>query len=747
MILKSKKKILVIFTLYFFSLIYCQEKVGLVLGGGAARGLAHIGVLKVIEEYDIPIDYVAGTSMGSIIGGLWASGYIASEIESIFLSDNIKNWLNETTIKNYQPVYLYLNSYPTFLTTELKDGKLKMPEGTVDDKIINLELFSFFSDVDYAIKSDFRKMYKPFLCTASDLKSEKPKVFTKGKLEKCIRASMAIPLVFKPVIFDSISYFDGGMFENVPLKSLKDTFNPDVIISVDVSSDGKNLEEKNPSIIDITFTIVDLLTRNYPVDTLEKYSIYIRPDVGKYRGYEFIKSEEIIKKGYDRAKQIIPQIKAKIKKEEKYPKENRKFYIEGYKTFNGRIIDTLIIESKNRWSEKSIRNIVKIKKGDIFFYDNLKKIIYTLYSLSIFESIEPEITINETNQRMILKIKVKEIDSTIFRFGGFADSKAGINLYGVYQKNNILNTLSYLDIYGFAGNYIKGLTLNLFSPSIFFSNLLAGIYSNFHIYKNYNVFDNYFNYEQNYNTTFLFGTNIDKRKIFSFFISSKYKRFLSLDLFKTSVGVYFFEKEEKPLSSNVSTDKKSFIFGLNLPNPALKTTDFKTYNDIFDLNSLKQIYVKSTGYFLDQKRLSKKFNSSIVFKYGFVYFLFPDYPVSSKISLDYPTSQPTFELRYLYDKNLQKRYTISSGYTLKYFINDNFYIQSENEGSILFDGIVNQFFIKYIFGSRLSLTFATPFGVFETSAGYFKNNIRKDFFTFNIHLGNPINYPELLGQY
>ncbi|MEJ5308042.1 MAG: patatin-like phospholipase family protein [candidate division WOR-3 bacterium] len=747
MIFKNWKKFSVIFTLYLFSFLYGQEKVGLVLGGGAARGLAHIGVLKVIEEYNIPIDYIAGTSMGSIIGGLWASGYTASEIESIFLSENIKNWLNETTIKNYQPVYLYLNSYPTFLTTELKDGKLKIPEGTVDDKIINLELFSFFSDVDYAIKSDFRKMYKPFLCTASDLKSEKPKVFTSGKLEKSIRASMAIPLVFKPVIFDSISYFDGGMFENIPLKSLKDTFNPDVIISVDVSSDGKNLDEKNPSIIDITFSIVDLLTRNYPVDTLEKYSIHIRPDVGKYRGYEFIKSEEIIKKGYDKAKEIVPQIKEKIKKEEMYPKGNRKFYIEGYKTFNGRIIDTLIVESQNKWTEKSIRNILKIKKGDIFFYDNLKKSIYTLYSLSIFESIEPEITINETNQRMILKIKVKEIDSTIFKFGGFADSKAGINLYGVYQKNNIFNTLSYLDLYGFAGNYIKGLTINLFSPSIFYSNLLAGIYSNLHIYKNYNVFDNYFNYEQNYNTTFLFGTNIDKRKIFSFFVSSKYKRFLSMDLFKTSVGIYFFEKEEKPLSLNISTDKKSFIIGLNLPNPTLKTTDFQTYNDIFDLNSLKQIYIKSTGYFLDQKRLSKKFNSSIVFKYGFIFFIFTDHPISSKISLDYPISQPTFELRYLYDKNLQKRYTISSGYTLKYFINDNFYIQSENEGSILFDGIVDQFYIKYILGSRLSLTFATPFGVFETSIGYFKNNIRKDFFTFNIHLGNPINYPELLGQY
>ncbi|HAF07641.1 TPA: patatin, partial [candidate division WOR-3] len=200
--MKSRtKKILSFFFLFIFTFLFCEEKVGLVLGGGAARGLAHIGVLKVIEEYNIPVDYVAGTSMGSIIGGLWASGYTASEIESIFLSENIRNWLNESTIKNYQPVFLFLNSYPTFLTTELKDGKLKIPESTVDDKIINLELFSFFSEIDYAIGSDFRKMYKPFLCTASDIKSENPKIFTKGKLEKSIRASMAIPLIFKPVIF------------------------------------------------------------------------------------------------------------------------------------------------------------------------------------------------------------------------------------------------------------------------------------------------------------------------------------------------------------------------------------------------------------------------------------------------------------------------------------------------------------------------------------------------------------------
>jgi len=741
------KKILFLSFLIIFTFIFSEEKVGLVLGGGAARGLAHIGVLKVIEEYNIPVDYVAGTSMGSIIGGLWASGYTASEIESIFLSENIKNWLNESTIKNYQPVFLYLNSYPTFLTTELKDGKLKIPESTVDDKIINLELFSFFSEIDYAIDSDFRKMYKPFLCTASDIKSENPKIFTKGKLEKSIRASMAIPLIFKPVIFDSVSYFDGGMFENIPLKSIKDTFNPDIIISVDVSSDGKSLEEKNPSIIDIAFSIVDLLTRNYPPDTLEKYSIYIRPDVGQYRGYEFTKSEEIIKKGYEQAKKVLPKIKDKIKKEEVYPKENRKFYIDGFKSFNGRIIDTVIIESKNGWSDRSIRNIIKLKSGDLFFYDNFKKSIYTLYSLSIFESIEPEIKINSKNNRMILKLKVKEIDSTIFRFGGFADSKAGINLYGVYQKNNIFNTFSFLDVYGFAGNYIKGFTLNLFSPSIFHSKMIAGIYSNFHIYKVFNLFDNYFNYEQNYSSTFLFGSNLDKRKIFSIFFMSRYKKFLSVDLFKTGFGIYYFEKEERPLNQNISTDKKSFIFGVNLPNPTLKTNDFKTYDDILSSNSLKQIYIKSTGYFLDQKRLSKKINHSFVFKYGFVNYIFSDLPKSSKIQLDYPISQPTFELRYLYDKNLQKRYTLSSGYTFRYFINDNFYIKSENEGSVMFDRIIEQFYIKYIFGSRLSLTFATPFGVFETSFGYFKNNIKKDFFTFNIHLGNPINYLELLGQY
>lgn len=746
--MKSRtKKILSFFFLFIFTFLFCEEKVGLVLGGGAARGLAHIGVLKVIEEYNIPVDYVAGTSMGSIIGGLWASGYTASEIESIFLSENIRNWLNESTIKNYQPVFLFLNSYPTFLTTELKDGKLKIPESTVDDKIINLELFSFFSEIDYAIGSDFRKMYKPFLCTASDIKSENPKIFTKGKLEKSIRASMAIPLIFKPVIFDSISYFDGGMFENIPLKSMRDTFNPDMIISVDVSSESKGFEEKNPSIIDLTFSIVDLLTKNYPKDTLEKYSIYIRPDVGKYRGYEFTKSEEIIKKGYDKAKEILPKIKDKIKNEEIYPKEDRRFYIEGFKSFNGRIIDTVIIESKNVWSDRSIRNVIKLKSGDLFFYDNFKKSIYTLYSLSIFESIEPEITINDKNKRMILKLKVKEIDSTIFRFGGFADSKAGVNLYGVYQKNNIFNTFSYLDIYGFAGNYIKGFTINLFSPSVLYSKIISGIYSNFHIYKVFNLFDNYFNYEQNFSSTFLFGSNLDKRKIFSFFLISRYKKFISVDLFKIGFGFYYFEKEEKPLNKNISTEKKSFTFGVNLPNPTLKTTDFKTYNDLFNSNSLKQIYIKSTGYFLNQKRISKKINHSFVFKYGFVNYIFLDLPKSSKIQLDYPLSQPTFELRYLYDRNLQKRYTMSSGYTVRYYINDNFYIQNENEGSVMFDRIIDQFYIKYIFGSRFSLTFATPFGVFETSFGYFKNNIKKDLLTFNIHLGNPINYLELLGQY
>ncbi len=742
-----KKFFLFFLFLFFFNRIVFDEKIGIALGGGAARGLAHIGVLKIIEEYNIPIDYVAGTSMGAIIGGLWASGYTAAQIESIFLSYNIQNWLNETTIKNYTPLYLSLNSFPTFLTTEIKDGKLKIPESTLDDKIINLELFSFFSEIDYAIKSDFRKMYKPFLCIISNLKGDAPKILTSGKLEKSIRTTMALPLLFKPILFDSIPYFDGGIYENIPAKALKDSFNPDLIISVDVSSNQNRIEEKNTSLIDITFAIVDILTKNFSEKILKEYGIYIRPDVGDYRGYEFMKAREIIDKGYIKAKEILPGLKEVIKREEFYPQKDRKFYIEGYKTFDGRIIDTVIVLSENTWAKKTVLNILEMNKNDIFYFDKLKKGIYTLYSLSLFESIEPEITINEKNKRMILIVKVKEIESSIFKLGGFADSKAGLNIYGVLQKNNIFNTLSYMDIYAFAGNYIKGFSLNFFFPSLFYTNKLAGFYNNYHIYKTFNVFDNYFNYEHNYHSTLLIGNNIDNRKLFSFFLSSKYKKYSLNDLFKISAGIYYVEKEEKPFYLNIDGSKKSFIIGLNLPNFDLSLYKINTYNNIFTKNSLNNIYFKSSAYFIEQKRLSKNFNISFSFNYSFLEFLKSDMIVPSKIKLDYPLSQPTFELRYFYDKNLQKKFIILSGISLRYFLNDNLFVKLENEGSILTDQISKNLYLKYFAGTRLSINLSTPFGSLEISCAYFFNNINRNIFMYSLHIGNPLNYQDLLSQY
>ncbi|MCI7357200.1 MAG: patatin-like phospholipase family protein [Parabacteroides sp.] len=265
--------------------LYARKKVGLVLGGGGAKGVSHIGVLKVLEEAGIPIDYIAGTSMGAIVGGLYAIGYSATEIDSmvasqdwqLLLSDRVKR--DNLTFPEKENSERYVISLPFGI--EKKD---RLVGGMIKGQ--NLQnLFSNLT-IGYHDSVDFNSFPIPFACVAVNLVDGKDFVFQKGSLPIAMRASMAIPAAFTPVKLDSMVLVDGGLNNNYPADVVK-TMGADIVIGVDLgTSDLKNLQHLN-STIGVVGQIVALHGYEKYVHNTEITDLLIRPNTSPYNSASF----------------------------------------------------------------------------------------------------------------------------------------------------------------------------------------------------------------------------------------------------------------------------------------------------------------------------------------------------------------------------------------------------------------------------------------------------------------------------
>ena len=219
-----------------------RPKVGLVLGGGGAKGAAEVGVLKVIERAGIPVDYIAGTSMGSIVGALYAAGYSASELETMFCQ---QEWLSLITDRNSEmgsePYKVkdgvtYVFGFPVM--GELKEGDISgfgLMRGERVEQVVD-------SMAQKKGCQDFESLKIPFRCVAADFRQAREVVIKDGKLSKAVRASMAIPGIFKPVTRDGVKLVDGGMLNNLPVDVVKD-MGADIIIAIDLQQ--KEMKKKD----------------------------------------------------------------------------------------------------------------------------------------------------------------------------------------------------------------------------------------------------------------------------------------------------------------------------------------------------------------------------------------------------------------------------------------------------------------------------------------------------------------------
>lgn len=308
------KKIFILFILTAISWGACAQSVGLVLSGGGAKGLSHIGVIKALEENNIPIDYVAGTSMGSIISGLYAIGLSPDEMIVLFRSDDFNSWQQGESERNFA-TYVYRRDPvaelfgATFsLNPKEKSINYYLPTSLISPYPMDIALIQLFASSSAAAGYNFDKLMVPFRCVSSDIANKKPYVIRKGGLGEAIRASMTFPFVFKPIMIDSVLMFDGGFYNNFPWDVMVKDFNPGYIIGAKCSS---NPTEPDSEDLMTQIENMMMVETNYNLPREKGILLdQLYPGVGLM---DFERIDELVQKGYDLAMSHMEEIKERVK--------------------------------------------------------------------------------------------------------------------------------------------------------------------------------------------------------------------------------------------------------------------------------------------------------------------------------------------------------------------------------------------------------------------------------------------------
>ena len=285
-----------------------RQSVGLVLSGGGAKGIAHIGVIKALEENDIPIDFVTGTSMGAIVGSLYAMGYTPDEMMELVTSRSFGYWSTGTIDPSLSYYFSAPEPSPAMFSFSVgrSDTTDAVPASLISPLPMNFEFMRLFSPYTAACGGNFDRLMVPFRCVASDGKAKHKVVLSRGDLGRSVRASMSFPGVFQPTEIDGRLLYDGGIYDNFPLDVMRADFAPDIMIGVDVSSTDSG---PNTSLM---AQIENLICAPEPSGVPADEIVRLRLHLDRFGLLDFQKAKEISRIGYDFTIARIDSIRERI---------------------------------------------------------------------------------------------------------------------------------------------------------------------------------------------------------------------------------------------------------------------------------------------------------------------------------------------------------------------------------------------------------------------------------------------------
>ena len=383
-----------------------RPKIGLVLSGGGAKGFAHIGVLKVLEEQGIKVDYIAGTSMGAIIGGMYAAGYNAQQLDSIFKTVDADALLQDYIPRKSKSFYEKRNDEIYALQLPFDDFKIGSPV-SLSKGMYNYNLLNkLLSHVRY--EEDFSKLPIPFLCIATDVVSGEAVVLEKGNLPNSILASGAFPSLYTPVEINDKLLIDGGVVNNYPIEELR-AKGVDIIIGVDVQ-EGKKDRDKIKGALDILMQIANYGMYQGMDEKMRQTDIYIKPDITNYTVVMFDRGGEIIEKGVEAANDKIIDLK-KISSNYKKPKLP-------YHLINNEVeIHSVLLNPLKNYNKDYVFGKLGYFEDECVSFQKLEQGITNLNATQNFSSINYHFEKNEDNtENLVLNLKESTIN-TFLKFG------------------------------------------------------------------------------------------------------------------------------------------------------------------------------------------------------------------------------------------------------------------------------------------------------------------------------------------
>lgn len=451
---------------YILILLFCtnilaqrDQSVALVLSGGGAKGLAHIGVLKALEENNIPIDYICGTSMGAIISGLYASGYTVQEIEDIFFSKDFESWVSGSIDKRFLPYYIIPKQDETMFQVGFdvdKKFKASLPLSLVNPVQMDYAFLDIFAGANKVCNGDFNDLMIPFFCIATNVNENTQSIRREGDLGRSIRASMSFPFFFAPIVLDGKMMCDGGIYNNFPAKEMLEFYNPDIILGVKVVN---NFAE--PKDDDLILYVENMVTMDSKYDILCDNGVMIEPNMSDIGVMDFSKKQECINRGYQVTMGQIDKIKYLLPDSvdaSEITKKREEFNNKKGETIIGNIIIRGVNEHQKKYYEKMLTMNLH---NETLTLEKIKPNYLALCSDPNISNVVPYMYFDHFTKEYVLELNLKMKRSVDIKVGGVLSSDPISNLF-LGANFNSVNRLAWRHRANtYLGRYYRSMTYAL----------------------------------------------------------------------------------------------------------------------------------------------------------------------------------------------------------------------------------------------------------------------------------------------
>lgn len=685
------KRLSIITIAFICTISVFGQSVGLVLSGGGAKGMAHIGVIRALEENEIPIDYITGTSVGAIVGSLYAIGYTPDEMEKLISSEKFRKWYTGEKDMMYQFYFKQNSPKPSLFNAEIsvRDSlTIIRPTSTsvVNPAQMNLAFLEMYGEANAVCKNNFDSLFIPFRSVVADVFNKNEIIMRNGDLGEAVRASMSFPFLFRPTKIDSIIAYDGGIYNNFPYDVMINEFHPDIIIgSVFIG------EEPIPDDNDIVEQLRSIIIQKSDLNLPDSIGIKLCFNLNNIGLLDFHKLNEIETLGYNMTISMMDSIKKRISAR----KDTVSLNVERSK-FKSRMPEFLFKDIKvygvSHLQSDFIKSELQPEKGQPFNFEKLKMGYFKLLSDNNVNEVIPKTHYNPIDSTYDIQLDVDIDKNPMIHIGGGLSSSTTSQLYGAisYKRINEMSVEYLLEgQIGRAYNNAQLLTRFDFAGKVPMAMSWQIAYNNINYFKSNYVFED--------------NVNPAINKELEYFTKIKMALpFRNNSKAEFSIGAAF-HKDSYIQSNNIDLSKfrldvsKHKIFGgsIKIGGTTLNKSQYSTAGRSETL--IAQIYTENESFLSGETNISEKaqyqswLQTSVTIEFynkisnniilGQYYRAF--YSTRNFASNYYATMmqadkfEPTVNSQFIYDPSFRSNEYIASGIKPIFLLNNYMHLRSE----------------------------------------------------------------------